>query len=414
MAEHDDSFADSLRRAAGAAYDATVGRVTDAVGDVALDATEGTARAVVADLQPYLIADVIPDIIEGITPHLTETVVPQVVDAITPHLVEVTVPAVVQGATPELVDSLLPELLDRLRPYLESQLVPQVVDALVPHINEVVAPQIVDALTPLISSEVAPQVIDGVMPHVIEDSAPRIISGVLPMIRNEVVPQIMDDIVDDPRVRSLIKEQSQALVLDSLERVRRGLARADDIVDNIVRWVARRPPRPSQTNAPPGRKRVQAGFVTRGVALTLDLTLISFVVGSAVTTLVTLLGRVLSPTPSWVTVGIAVLAFSAAPTYLALCWTWFGRTIGDGIFGARTVRVDTTNRLSLGVALVRAFIGILVLPVWILGMITSPFSSSRQGVLDMWTRSEVNYVARFLWGIDANKVESDAMASQQG
>jgi len=249
MAEHDDSFADSLRRAAGAAYDATVGRVTDAVGDVALDATEGTARAVVADLQPYLIADVIPDIIEGITPHLTETVVPQVVDAITPHLVEVTVPAVVQGATPELVDSLLPELLDRLRPYLESQLVPQVVDALVPHINEVVAPQIVDALTPLISSEVAPQVIDGVMPHVIEDSAPRIISGVLPMIRNEVVPQIMDDIVDDPRVRSLIKEQSQALVLDSLERVRRGLARADDIVDNIVRWVARRPPRPSQTNA---------------------------------------------------------------------------------------------------------------------------------------------------------------------
>jgi len=32
----------------------------------------------------------------------------------------------------------------------------------------------------------------------------------------------------------------------------------------------------------------------------------------------------------------------------------------------------------------------------------------------MWTRSEVNYVARFLWGIDANKVESDAMASQQG
>lgn len=402
MSEHDDSLAGSLRRAAGAAYDATLGRVGDAVGEVALEATESTARTVVEELQPYLIAEVIPEVIAGITPLLTDTVVPNVVDSITPHLVSVTVPAVVQGATPQLVDSLLPQLLDELRPYLEAELVPQVVDALIPHINEVVAPQIVAALTPKITDEVAPQVIDGVMPHIIDDSAPRIITGVLPMIRQQVVPQIMDDIVDDPRVRSLIKEQSQALILDALERMRRGLARADDVVDNVVRWLARKDPRPPQPDAPPGRSRVQAGFVTRGVSLALDLSLLSFLVGIGVSTLVSLLNRVFDPVPGWLVVTIGVLGFCVAPTYLALCWTWFGRTLGDGIFGARTMRFDSHARLHLGQALVKSFVGIALLPLWIAAMITSPFSRARQGVLDMWTRSEVDYVARFLWGIDPN------------
>lgn len=402
MSEHDDGLAGSLRRAAGAAYDATVGRVGEAMGEVAMEATENTARAVVEDLQPYLIAEVIPEVIAGITPLLTETVVPEVVDSVTPHLVSVTVPAVVEGATPQLVDSLLPQLLDQLRPYLEAELVPKVVDALIPHINDVVAPQIVAAITPKITNEVAPQVIDGVMPHVIDDSAPRIINGVMPMIRQEVVPQIMDDIVDDPRVRSLIKEQSQALILDALERVRRGLARADDVVDNVVRWLVRKSSRPPQPDAPPGRSRVQAGFVTRAVALALDLTLLSFLVGIGASALINLLNRVFTPVPGWLLVTIGVVAFCVAPTYLALCWTWFGRTLGDGIFGARTVRVDSEARLRLGQALVRAYVGIALLPLWIAAMITSPFSSKRQGVLDMWTRSEVNYVARFLWGIDPN------------
>ena len=354
----------ALRRAVGAAYDATVGRV----GEAALEITDNTARQVIEELEPYLIEEAIPRILEGITPYLEKELVPEIVDALVPHINESVAPQIIEAVTPMIIDE--------------------------------VAPRVIEAMLPEIIEEVAPAVIQGVLPQIIDEVAPAVIDGVMPMIQTEVVPAIMDEIVDDPRVRQLIREQSAGLVLDALERVRRALARADDAVENVVRWATRRGPRPlpaaGQLQAPVGRTYPYAGFISRGVALTLDLSLVGFVVGAGVAIITRLAANVVDPLPTWFTVGLAGLALCVAPTYLALCWVWFGQSIGDGIFGVRLNRVEG-GRMKLVPAFIKAFVGVLMLPLWVLGMITSPFNSKRQGLLDIFTRTDSTYLSRELW-----------------
>lgn len=354
----------ALRRAVGAAYDATVGRV----GEAALEITDNTARQVIEELEPYLIEEAIPRILEGITPYLEKELVPEIVDALVPHINE--------------------------------SVAPQVIEAVTPMIIEEVAPRVIEAMLPDIIDEVAPAVIKGVLPQIIDEVAPAVIEGVMPMIQAEVVPAIMDDIVDDPRVRQLIREQSAGLVLDALERVRRALSRADDTVENIVRWATRRGPRlappAGQLQAPVGRSYPYAGFITRGAALIFDLSVLGFLVGSGIAMITRLVESWVDPVPSWVTVSLALVGFSVAPTYFALCWVWFGQTVGDGIFGARLSRVEG-GRMRLVPAFIKAFVGVLLLPLWVLGMLTSAFNTRRQGLLDILTRTDSTYLSRELW-----------------
>ena len=354
----------ALRRAVGAAYDATVGRV----GEAALEITDNTARQVIEELEPYLIEEAIPRILEGLTPYLETELVPEVVDALVPHINASVAPEIIEAVTPLIIDE--------------------------------VAPKVVKAMLPMIVDDVAPQVIEGVMPQIIDEVAPQVIEGVLPMIRTQVVPVIMEDIVDDPRVRTLIREQSQGLVLDAIERARRGLARADDAVEGAVRWLARKGPRPlptaGQTPAPVGRRYPYAGFVTRGVALTFDLVVVSFIVGAGVSIINGLINSWFGGVPTWFAVGLSVVAISVAPTYLALCWVWFGQSVGDAIFGVRLSRL-AGGRMHLIPALIKAFVGILTLPIWVIGMITSAFNAKRQGLLDILSRTESTYVSREIW-----------------
>lgn len=354
----------ALRRAVGAAYDATVGRV----GEAALEITDNTARQVIEELEPYLIEEAIPRILEGITPYLEKELVPEIVDALVPHINESVAPQIIEAVTPLIIDE--------------------------------VAPRVIEAMLPQIIDEVAPAVIQGVLPQIIDEVAPAVIEGVMPMIQTEVVPAIMDDIVDDPRVRQLIREQSAGLVLDALERVRRALARADDAVENVVRWATGRGPRPApavgELQAPVGRSYPYAGFVSRGVALTLDLSVVGFLVGTGIAMITRIVQSWVDPVPSWVNVSLALVGLCVAPTYLALCWVWFGQSIGDGIFGVRLNRVEG-GHMRLVPAFIKAFVGVLMLPLWVLGMITSPFSSKRQGVLDMLTRTDSTYLSRELW-----------------
>ena len=354
----------ALRRAVGAAYDATVGRV----GEAALEITDNTARQVIEELEPYLIEEAIPRILEGITPYLEKELVPEIVDALVPHINESVAPQIIEAVTPQIIDE--------------------------------VAPRVIAAMLPQIIDEVAPAVIQGVLPQIIDEVAPAVIEGVMPMIQTEVVPAIMDDIVDDPRVRQLIREQSAGLVLDALERVRRALARADDAVENAVRWAARkghRPlPGPGQLQAPVGRTYPYAGFVSRGVALTFDLSVVGFLVGTGVAMITRIVESWVDPVPTWFTASLALVALCIAPTYLALCWVWFGQSVGDGIFGVRLNRVEG-GRMRLVPAFIKAFVGVLMLPLWVIGMITSPFNDKRQGLLDIFTRTDSTYLSRELW-----------------
>jgi uncharacterized RDD family membrane protein YckC len=440
--------------------DATVGRVGDAVGEVALDVTGSTAQQVIEELEPYLIEEAIPRIVDGITPylagsvvpdvlagvqeHLVQVTVPEVVDGVTEHLVGVTVPAVVAGVTPRLVEDLLPRLLEDLRPYLEEELAPRIIaglipelstnvapdliDALMPKIEAEVAPRLVESLMPTIEQRVAPQLIEALMPRIEQDIAPRLIDAVLPKIRTEVVPTILDDIVDDPRVRDLIREQSQGLFLDAFESLRENLADGDDIVENVFRRLLRRPSRPLPESglelvldatssgaaatrrtlgeleqqraawqatpappAPPGREFAFAGVVTRGISLAIDISLTGWLISQGLSALVGLLDSVLSPIPGWLTGLLTFLSVNLVPLYLAVAWTWMGRSIGSWLVGVRVCTPDG-RRLGLIRAVVRAWLLVFLIVIWVATGFVALFDRKRRTVLDMLIHTEERYL----------------------
>jgi uncharacterized RDD family membrane protein YckC len=482
----------SMRRAVDGAFDATVGRVSHTVTEAALDVTGATAQQVIEDLEPYLIEEAIPRIVDGLRPYLTDTLVPEVlegitghlvedtvpdiVDGVTAHLVAVTVPEVVDGMTPRLVADLLPRLLEDLRPYLEAELVPRIVEGLIPYIQEQVAPdliealmpkirdevapqlidalmpqieqrvapqliealmptirdevapQLVDALMPKIQDEVAPQLVDALMPKIQDEVAPQLVDALLPKIRTQVVPLILDDIVDDPRVRDLIREQSQGLFLDGLESVRENLADADDLVERFGRRLLRKPARPQAESAlrlmldaaggadttparltrsnlaeqrrawqampvqpaPPGREFAYAGAVTRLVAFGVDVTLAGWLISQGLSALISLLDTIFGSTPNWLAVGLTGLSAALVPVYLGVCWWLAGRTLGSWLVGTRVCTPDGRNP-GLVRALVRSWLGVIGLVVWVITGIFSMFESKRRTWLDKLTHTEVRY-----------------------
>ena len=448
---------------------------------------------IVEGITPYLTDELVPEVLDGLTKHLTTVTVPVVVDGVSEHLVEVTVPEVVAGVTPRLVDDLLPRLLSDMQPYLQQQLVPQIVDGLTPYLEQTIAPQLVDALMPKIRDQVAPDLLDALMPRIQNDIAPQLVDALMPKIRDqvapdlldalmpriqndiapqlvdalmpkirdqvapdlldalmpriqndiapqlvdalmpkirqEVVPQVLDDIVDDPRIRDLIREQSQGLFLDAIEGFRGTLAGVDSLVDGVGRRVLRRPPRPvaetalelvlAETSpddtkpvrlalddlsnqrtiwralpappAPPGRSFTYAGAVTRLLGLGIDL----FVVGYLNTVLFSTIAGVLdslfsgSP-PAWLALTLVTVAAAVIPTYLGFCYWALGRSLGMGIVGIRVCTPDG-RRPGFVRAMVRAWVGMIGLVFWIVTGAVSLFDAKRRSLWDMLVHTEVRY-----------------------
>ena len=360
----DDSVPDgsdrgwSLHRAVSGAVagavDATKGRVEDQVA--------ATTRGVIDDIEPYLIDETVPRIVDALIPHLVERVVPEVIDGVTERLAATTGPEVVERMTPQLADELIPAIVERMRPYLETQLVPAIVDELTPHI--------------------------------VERTAPRVIDGVMPYIRAEVIPNVMDDFVEDPRVRDLIREQSLGLFWDGLEVLRRGFAKADDIADAILRRVLFRPPAVDgypPGDMLPGRDRSHAGIVTRAAAMTIDIGLISLIAAQGLATVVSLLGAVIDPIPTWLAASITFVFAMLGPVYLALVWRTAGRSIGGAVAGFSDLRVDG-NKLGIIRGFVRALISIFALPLWALGLVGCAFHPLRRSWVDRLMGARTPYI----------------------
>jgi uncharacterized RDD family membrane protein YckC len=407
--------------------DSTMQRVGQSVSGAARGVTNATAHQVIDEIEPYLVSEAVPRIVDGITPYLVDHVVPEilagmhehlvtetvpdVIDDVTEHLVAVTVPEVVAGITPRLVEELLPALLTDLTPYLTDDLVPQVVTG----------------LTPLLEEQIAPQLVEAMMPQLENQIAPRLVDSLLPKIRRDVVPQILDDIVDDPRIRDLIREQSQGLFLDAFEALRENLADADDIAENLVRRLIRRPVRPVDASAlaivladagpaestrrtweqlmdrrrgwqeqpippaPPGREHAHAGVVTRGLAMAIDVSLIGWLVGQALTALLALLDSLFTDLPSWVAKVLTLGSTTVVPIYLALCWWLTGRTVGSFVMGTRVCTPDG-RRVRFLRAMVRAWVGVYGLLIWLVTSAVSLFDPKRRTLLDRLLHTEVRYV----------------------
>jgi uncharacterized RDD family membrane protein YckC len=398
------------------------------------------------DLRPYLEAELVPRIVEGVQPLLASDVAPELVDAlmpkirdeVAPGLVTALLPMIEQEVAPRLVEALMPtieadiapRLIDALMPRIKAEVGPELIDALMPKIRDEVAPDLVDALMPKIRDEVAPQLVDALMPRIEAEVAPRLVDALLPKIRAEVVPTILEDIVDDPRVRDLIREQSAGLFLDVLESLRENMADADNIVERIGRRLVRRPPRPQPPSAvtlvleaggrgqtagdtqrtraalaeqraswraqpmppaPPGREFAHAGAVTRLVSFAIDVTVVGWLVAQGVTATLSLLSSLLGEVPTWVNLLVTGLGASLVPLYLAVAWSWTGRTLGSWLVGTRVCTAEGSNPRIVR-SLVRAFAGLFGVAIWIVTGVTTLFDRKRRPLLDELLHTEVRYV----------------------
>jgi uncharacterized RDD family membrane protein YckC len=346
-------------------------------------------------------------------PIITTDVAPQLIDAL----------------MPTIRDQVAPDLLNALMPRIQNDVAPQLIESLMPMITTDVAPRLVDSLMPTIRDQVAPELIDALMPTIENEIAPALVDSLMPKIRREVVPQILDDIVDDPRIRDLIREQSQGLFLDTIEGFRGKLADTDSLVDRIARKLLRRKPRPRPETglqivladtseddtepvrlafddlarqraiwrglpappAPPGRDFTYAGIVTRALGLGIDL----FLVGYLTTVLLSTLGGLIdsvfdgSP-PDWVGITFLVVAASVIPTYLGLCDWAFGRSLGMALVGIRVCTPDG-RRPGFVRAVSRGWLTMLLLLLWAITAFSSLIDSKRRSLLDLLTHTEVRY-----------------------
>lgn len=321
-----------------------------------------TTQGVIDDLEPYLATETVPRIVDALTPYLVEQLIPEVLDGLTERLAAETGPRLVAGMTPELADELVPALLERMRPYLESELVPAVVD--------------------------------GLTPHIVEQTGPRIVEGLMPYIREQVVPDVLDDFVDDPRVRDLIREQSLGLLWDAVEVLRAGLSKADDIVERVVRRALFRPPINDGRTAdelPVNRDRSHAGLVSRSAGAGLDLLIISLVAAQGLATTLSLVGAVVDPIPRWLVAGLSLAFAWLGPLYLAVAWRSTGRTIGGAIAGYAVVGADD-RQLGVVRAVIRASVSFFLMPLWAVGMIGTAFHPLRRSWGDRLLRSRAPYL----------------------
>lgn len=284
-------------------------------------------------------------------------------------------------------------VVDDLEPYLVAETIPRVLDALAPQLADELVPEILERLRPYLEEELVPAVIDGLMPHLVEVTAPQIVDGLMPKIRAEIVPAILDDIVDDPRVRELIREQSQGLVLDAVESFRQVLARGDDLAERTARRLRRARPIDvveAGPHVPVGRRRAHAGLATRAMGLAIDIGLVAFLATQGLAALLSVIGVIVDPVPTWLVVGSSAFAGLLMPAYLALSWWLAGRSLGGLVAGYGLVRSDG-RRLGPFRALVRATAGLALAPLWVLGMLRSSVDPARRGWLDLVVGTRTPY-----------------------
>ena len=235
--------------------------------------------------------------------------------------------------------------------------------------------------------------------------------------------------MDDPRIRDLIREQSQGLFLDTLEGFRGKLADVDTLVDTVGRKLLFRPSRPRADTAvqlvlaevsgddsapvrlafedlsrqraiwralpappaPPGRDFTYAGAVTRLLGLGIDLLVMGYLTTVLFSTVGGLIDSVFNGSPpTWLALTFVAIAASVIPTYLGFTYWALGRSLGMSIVGTRVCTPDG-RRPGFIRAMVRGWLGMVGLAFWAVTGAISLFDSKRRSLLDLIVHTEVRY-----------------------
>ena len=144
------------------------------------------------------------------------------------------------------------------------------------------------------------------------------------------------------------------------------------------------------------RHRDYAGLVSRFSGLAVDILLAAVavvVIGSGIPEAWKLVARL----PNWLDTTFQVIADITPALYFAACWRLTGETVGSWIFGTRVTLADGHQlgmvRAVLEV-LLRAVFGLILAPVWFVGMLTVLFDARRRSLLDMAFGTVVAYIGR--------------------
>jgi uncharacterized RDD family membrane protein YckC len=143
--------------------------------------------------------------------------------------------------------------------------------------------------------------------------------------------------------------------------------------------------------AEPPPHRAYAGLVSRLAALVIDITVVCLAV-AAVRLLPPLAWDQIfqRPAPTWLTGSCAAAAALLPWLYFTASWWLATQTVGDLVVGIRVLRPDG-GKLSLPHAAIRAVVGLLLAPLWMIGLLLVLFDGRRRALHDQLLRTVVRY-----------------------
>lgn len=137
-----------------------------------------------------------------------------------------------------------------------------------------------------------------------------------------------------------------------------------------------------------------AGIVSRLAALGVDVLLL-IVAELAIGSLPRLVWQqlVIQPIPGWLVTGSTAVAALLPVSYFTACWWLSGQTVGNRVFGIAVRRPDGSP-LSMPRAAGRAAAGLLLPPLWVLGLTNVLWDQHRRAWHDRLFGTVVHYVGR--------------------
>lgn len=86
----------------------------------------------------------------------------------------------------------------------------------------------------------APRLIEGILPYLEARLVPQLIDAAMPLVRAQVIPAIIEDLTDNPLVRTLLLEQSRGVVSHAADQLRDATAEADGRVEDLFQRLVHR------------------------------------------------------------------------------------------------------------------------------------------------------------------------------
>lgn len=128
--------------------------------------------------------------------------------------------------------------------------------------------------------------------------------------------------------------------------------------------------------------RQYAGLVSRLLALIVDAVLLTVAATAVGLGVPGLWAAVTGDSPGWLE-AVAGTAAAVLPfLYFSVSWAASGSTAGELLFGFAVRRTDG-SRVSVARAAVRAFLGLLFAPVWLVGMLLTLSDPLRRALHDV-------------------------------